>query len=129
MKSLKIPGTVILLLIIPIFFSCGGGGSDAGPQGPPQGSTDPADIVASIRYMFANVTYSQSASITAKVFDYNGDRVPDGTPVRFTVNENSITSLGNDGEKKQGNNREAYCSATELQHSTHIRLMDSAPQF
>ena len=85
---------IAILLLAPVFISCGGGGSDAGSSKPPLASTDPADIVASIRYQVANITYTQSSSIIAKVFDANGDPVKDGTPVRFTLNENNLTKIG-----------------------------------
>jgi hypothetical protein len=85
---------IAIVLLAPVFVSCGGGGSDSGSSKPPLASTDPADIVASIRYQVANISYTQSSSIIAKVFDANGDRVKDGTPVRFTLNENNITKTG-----------------------------------
>jgi hypothetical protein len=92
MKRFISPGLIGLLLIIPLLLSCGsGGGSDSDNPQPPPGSKDPADIVASVRYQVANISYSQSASIIAKVFDYNGDRVIDGTRVRFTINQNNVT--------------------------------------
>ena len=82
---------IAVLLLAPVFVSCGGGGSDASSSKPPLASTDPANIVASIRYQVANISYTQSSSIIAKVYDYNGNIVQDGTPVRFTINENNIT--------------------------------------
>ncbi len=93
MKNGKILYFLIALLVLPLIFSCSGGGSSDGASKPPQGSKDPADIVASIRYQLANVSFSQSASIIAKVFDFNGDRVPDGTPVRFSINDVNFTNV------------------------------------
>ncbi len=101
-----------LILIIPGLISCGGGGSSSGSYGPPQGSTDPADIVASIRYQNANITYSQSATVFAKVFDVNGNRVPDGTPVRFTLNEKNITKESQAGKPLFSNGTTTFDTAT-----------------
>jgi hypothetical protein len=113
MKRFLSTGLIGLLLILPLLFSCGsGGGSDSDNPEPPPGSKDPADIVASVRYVAANISYSQSASVIAKVFDYNGDPVVDGTRVRFTVNQNNVTKTPFAGSFRFSNGSTTFDTAT-----------------
>ncbi|MBI4772768.1 MAG: hypothetical protein HY788_01070 [Deltaproteobacteria bacterium] len=85
MKATRNACFLLLCLFSLALISCGGGGSSAGPDTPPQGSSDPADVVLGVRYQIANVSASQSSTVYGKVIDYNGDKVKDGTVVRFRV--------------------------------------------
>gem|GEM_PF-5765623 len=93
MKHGKIILLIVALVFMPLILSCSGGGSSGGASKPPESSTDPADIVASVRYQIANISYSQSATVIAKIFDSNGNRVADGTAVRFSLNDVSLTAV------------------------------------
>jgi len=85
MKASRNACLLLLCLLSLVLFSCGGGGSSAGPDTPPQGSSDPADVALGVRHQIANVSASQSSTVYGKVIDYNGDKVKDGTVVRFQV--------------------------------------------
>ena len=85
MKALRNTCFLLIFLFSLALLSCGGGGSSVGPDTPPQPSSDPADVVLGVRYQIANTSVSQSSTVYGKVFDYNGDKVKDGTIVRFQV--------------------------------------------
>ena len=85
MKASRNTCFLLIFLFSLALLSCGGGGSSVGPDTPPQPSSDPADVVLGVRYQIANTSVSQSSTVYGKVFDYNGDKVKDGTIVRFQV--------------------------------------------
>ena len=85
MKASRNTCFLLIFLFSLALVSCGGGGSSVGPDTPPRPSSDPADVVLGVRYQIANVSVSQSSTVYGKVFDYNGDKVKDGTIVRFQV--------------------------------------------
>ncbi len=92
MKVLKCACSVWLVLILATLLSCGGGGSSTDPFLPEPGGKDPADVLLGVRYGISNLSASQSSTIFATVMDQNGDKIKDGTPVRFRISPDPDTT-------------------------------------
>ena len=92
----------LLLLVLIALSACGGGGNSGGSHLPPptnvsvEGSENGQIGVPNTITLTANpaaLVIKGSSSITATVKDISGGNVPDGTKVRFTVNDASLGTI------------------------------------